>query len=578
MVVPFRSLRTTLIVPFALLVVTVAVTVSWFSYSANLRAVDDVSRRLLEDVANRIAQTMAQHLSRSETVLNAVAVPDAVRGGDPLDFSSTAPGATSELERRLWIASGLFPQQNTYVYFASESGRYVGIQRGAMDSAQIFIRADSNEPRRAYHAISPERRGTFLREEIYEPRERPWYKQAVAKRATTWTQPYQDAFTGELKLTLARPLLSSGGEMRGVVATDMSLAQFATFVRTLKVSENGVAFVVEPNGNLVASSFGTGDMSWRDKIRADRSAANSESPFVRDAFGALSALRTTDLPETHTQTHVKHLPFKSSLGRAHLSVIEYRDEAGLDLRLVVAVPRSDHMAPVYRGMIENLAISACAVLLALAFGSWMLHRVAADVTSVSDAAARLVSGRKSNSVIPDRDDEIGALASSVAAIQDVLLFDRLTGALNRDAFYRQFEAVASNLPRDDKLALIFVDLDRFKHVNDRYGHLVGDSVLTKSAERIRRRLRERDLLARFGGDEFVIMIHGKQAVESIDALVERLSERLRLGMMIDGHNVAVGASIGVAIFPDDGKSLDDLIRIADERMYGKKRLRDAVRD
>jgi diguanylate cyclase (GGDEF)-like protein len=159
----------------------------------------------------------------------------------------------------------------------------------------------------------------------------------------------------------------------------------------------------------------------------------------------------------------------------------------------------------------------------------------------------------------------------VAAIQGALLYDRLTGALNRDAFSRQFESTISQLPLDEQVALIFIDLDRFKQVNDRYGHSVGDAVLAKSAERIRRRLRENDLFARFGGDEFVIMINGKQSVQSVDALVDRLSERLKLGMTIEGHNVAVGASIGVAISPDDGDTLDELIRVADSRMYGEKR-------
>jgi diguanylate cyclase (GGDEF)-like protein len=123
----------------------------------------------------------------------------------------------------------------------------------------------------------------------------------------------------------------------------------------------------------------------------------------------------------------------------------------------------------------------------------------------------------------------------------------------------------------EPLALIYIDLDRFKKINDRYGHAVGDAVLAKSAQRIRRRLRDQDSFARFGGDEFVVMVRGHAAVSGIDALVTRLSEHLRMGMNVGEHHVAVGASIGVAIFPDDGRTLDELISVADSRMYGEKR-------
>jgi diguanylate cyclase len=258
-------------------------------------------------------------------------------------------------------------------------------------------------------------------------------------------------------------------------------------------------------------------------------------------------------------------------GPAHASVISHRDRAGLDWRFVVAVPRADQMAPVYRAVIESAAIGGAAVLLALFLGTWLLHRIADDVASVTRAAERLAAGHGPITSIPERTDEIGALASSVAAIQDALLYDPLTGALNRAAFVRQFAHAASVLHSDDQLAIIYIDLDRFKKINDRYGHSAGDAVLGKSAERIRRRLRENDLFSRYGGDEFVIMVNGRAAVEALPALVERLAERLSKGMNVGEHHVAVGASIGTATYPDDGETLDQLISIADARMYDAKR-------
>jgi diguanylate cyclase len=571
---PFKSLRTALLVPFVLLVVAVAVAVSWLSYRAGVRAVEDVSQRLLEDAGNRIAQTAQQEMATSAVVLNAVAPEGGARSEETPDFTSLSPTMISEFEKRLWLASGLFPNRNSYVYYGSETGRFVGIQRNAPGGAETRIRAQPNEPRRVYRVVSPTERGELLREEAFDPHTRPWYQTAMARRALSWTPIYRDFSTNKFTITLAKPVLRADGTSRGVAATDISLNTIEKLVQTLKVSENGVAFVVERSGALVASSsdseLATGESETR--LMANK----SSSALIRDAFAAASTLATnsTIKPAALSErvaTTVQHIAFESEQGPAHASVINYRDSAGLDWRFVIAVPRADQMAPVYRGVVESAAIGGAAVLLALFLGTWLLHRIAEDVSSVTRAAERLAAGHGPITSIPERADEIGALATSVAAIQDALLYDPLTGALNRTAFVRQFAQAATQLNDNDQLAIIYIDLDRFKKVNDRYGHTVGDAVLGKSAERIRRRLRENDLFARYGGDEFVIMVNGRAAVEALPTLVERLNERLSKGMNVGEHHVAVGASIGTATFPDDGETLDQLVSIADARMYDAKR-------
>ncbi len=573
---PFKSLRTALLVPFVLLVMAVAVAVSWLSYVAGMRAVDDVSRRLLEDVANRIAHTTEQEMATSAVVLNAVAPDSNVRGEETPDFSSLSPTMISEFEKRLWLASGLFPERNSYVYYGSETGRFVGIQRNAPGGAETRVRAQPNELRRVYRVVSPNERGELLREEDFDPHVRPWYQQTMVRRALNWTPIYRDFSSGKLTITLAKPVLRADGTIRGVAATDIALGSIEKLVQSLRVSENGIAFVVERDGSLVASSVDR-ELALSGATDTRLAASKSASVLVRDAFTAVNALASHSADKKlatlseRVSTSVEHVAFESERGPAHASVITYRDSAGLDWRFVVAVPRADQMAPVYRGVAESAAIGGAAVLLALALGTWLLHRIANDVSIVTRAAERLAAGQGPITSIPERTDEIGALASSVAAIQDALLYDPLTGALNRAAFVRQFAHTVESLSQDDKLAIIYIDLDRFKKINDRHGHTVGDAVLGKSAERIRRRLRENDLFSRYGGDEFVIMVNGHTAVEALPALVERLSQQLSRGMDVGELHVAVGASIGTATFPDDGETLDQLISIADARMYDAKR-------
>jgi diguanylate cyclase len=579
MAVSFRSLHAKLLVPFALLVLAAAAGVFWSAYEGAQRAVRDVSTHLLEDVANRIALVTSQHMSSASVVLNA-AVPDAAVGMDEAtEMASITPNAISPMEKRLWLATALYPDKHHYVYYATETGRFIGVHRKAAEGAEVRLRVRANEPRRVYRATHQDRRGALLRQEAYDPHQRPWYRAAVERRVLTWSPIYRDFTTGEPTVTLAKPALRPDGSVLGVAATDMSLAQLVAFVRTLRISENGVAFIVEPDGALVASSVeadSAQDTRTNDAAKRLRAEASGNA-LVRDAYAAI-ATAVAPSASGPQRNDVRHASFSSELGTAHLSVIPYRDGAGLDWRLVVAVPQSDHLGSLYSNMARSFAIAAVAVAFALILGFWPLRRVANDVRSVSRAAEKLVSGAGPITRIPVREDEIGSLAHSMAAIQGALLYDQLTGALNRDAFTRQFAATVSQLPPHETVALIFIDLDRFKRVNDRFGHAVGDSVLAKSAERIRRRLRDNDLIARFGGDEFVVMIHGNHAVQSIDALVDRLRERLRSGMTIEGNSVAVGASIGIAVYPDDGETLDELMRVADERMYGEKRRSAVVRE
>ncbi len=586
MVFRLRSLHAALLIPFVSLVVAVAGAVTWSSYSAGISAVDEVSRRLIEDVANRLAQATRQHMATSSVVLNAVAPDAQSRGNDP-EFATLSPTMISEFEKRLWLASGLYPELNSYVYYGSETGRFVGIQRDATGGAEVRLRAQPNEPRRIYRAISPEQRGALLREELFNPHERPWYRLTIERRALTWTPVYRDFSTGQRIITLAKPVFRPDGSIRGVAATDVSLNRLVEFVRSLSIGDNGVAYVLEPDGNLVAASVDAVGQAARtdpapDAVTVDARAEASANALVRESYAWLAAQPSENLPaaaerRAQSPSAVRHMQYDGTMGSTHVSVISYRDEAGLDWRFVVALPRSDHMAPVYRAMRESFAIGGLAVLLSLILGTWAFHRVANDVSVVSRAAERLAAGQGPITSIPVRRDEIGALASSVAAIQDALWYDKLTGALNRAAFEKRFSVTSGDLRHDEPLAIVYVDLDRFKKINDRYGHVVGDAVLAKSAERIRRRLREKDLFARYGGDEFVIMLRGQQAIDSLDALVERLGERLRMGMNVGEHHVAVGASIGTAIYPDDGDTLDALIAVADSRMYGEKRKTAEVR-
>jgi diguanylate cyclase (GGDEF)-like protein len=149
--------------------------------------------------------------------------------------------------------------------------------------------------------------------------------------------------------------------------------------------------------------------------------------------------------------------------------------------------------------------------------------------------------------------------------------DPLTGLPNRVMFRRLTEEALLELPEGRHLGVVLLDLDRFKEINDALGHFNGDLVLKRLGGRIAALLREGDVVARLGGDEFAILLPGLHTRESARQIADRISEALREPFTASGLALEVEASMGIAIFPNDGEDAEDLLRAADVAMYAAKR-------
>lgn len=158
-----------------------------------------------------------------------------------------------------------------------------------------------------------------------------------------------------------------------------------------------------------------------------------------------------------------------------------------------------------------------------------------------------------------------------AKLQRLALTDELTGLPNRRAFLEQLTQNLALAGREELiLAVLFIDLDGFKAVNDRLGHAAGDLLLQEVSKRLRSRIREADTLARLGGDEFTIMLTGLQAARDAEAVAGKLLGVLSERIMIESHEVSIGASIGICLCPRDGVDAELLMKNADSAMYEAK--------
>lgn len=157
------------------------------------------------------------------------------------------------------------------------------------------------------------------------------------------------------------------------------------------------------------------------------------------------------------------------------------------------------------------------------------------------------------------------------AIRHLAYHDHLTGLPNRIHFRDRLTlALAQARTNDEMLAVVFVDLDRFKEINDTLGHFHGDEVLKQVALRLRSVLRQSDAVARMGGDEFILLLPCIKSKESVSVITEKIIAAIEEPLVLEGEMFTISASIGVALFPDAAMDIDDLLHKADQNMYQAK--------
>jgi diguanylate cyclase (GGDEF)-like protein len=165
-----------------------------------------------------------------------------------------------------------------------------------------------------------------------------------------------------------------------------------------------------------------------------------------------------------------------------------------------------------------------------------------------------------------------------ATLAHLAYHDTLTGLPNRQLFRdRLTQALASAVRNRRRVAVLYMDLDRFKAVNDSLGHTIGDLLLQQTAERFRSLIRAQDTVARLSGDEFAIVLTELGAIEHAELVARKMLDLVRQPYALDGHEVHTTCSIGVVSYPDHGDSQAALLRMADDALYSAKRIRNTMR-
>jgi diguanylate cyclase (GGDEF)-like protein len=378
-------------------------------------------------------------------------------------------------------------------------------------------------------------------------------------------------------LRLGTPVATASGEVVGVVVIDIDLAGLLKRLQSDLPSDYQVYlanewgdFLVHPDASktfgfdrgrrvFMQDSFSATRPLFEqsqsevllDGIARPRQAAGQVLAFVRRPFGASEGNRFIVLGLAK--------PLEDVLSGANL----------LGISIVRMV----------------LVFSALALLLAVLFA----RALTKPLHSLAYAATHLFAEHAMERLPLKRTDEIGVLARcfdrlrrEIKSQMDVLhnkqdelvhlaSHDMLTGLPNRMLFMQKLEtAISDATRREERLAVLFVDLDRFKQINDQFGHSVGDKVLVAVALRLKQVLCSADVVARLGGDEFIVLIEGPRSAEAAPGIASRIMGTLNDELLMDGRPMTVGASIGISQFPADGTTAEELLLNADAAMYAAK--------
>lgn len=738
-----RSLYSILVVPFVLQMLLLGTIIGWLSFNTGSNAVDQLLEKRMGSLVESTEQTIKAQLERSDLVTSAI-----TKGLGSYGINLNDQPALEKLFHQI---TAITPSVN-FVYAGNTNGDFIGVDRLRDGRVATHIKNKDTEGKKLVYAISaPGERQTLIPEmsRIYDTLARPWYKLGMEKKQAAWTSVYLSASKNILEVTQAVPLLGSDGQPIGVIGSDLPLTQLSEYLRNHPISENGIAFIMEPSGELIASSSAKEPPYRTEDGKQLRLQARASSESLIKAT-AEYLLVDGKLPK---ESKLATYTYSSGNDTVEVSAKALDPVHGLNWITVVAVPRQDFMGQINRNTWRTFVFGLVTLALAIGAGIWALRRITRDLQNLSTAAesfnpdnpqhgelpksrvvevarlsgslsnmtARLrdsmaqisnknaelaranlsleqtitqrtdalqqqndalsseievrkraehqlrklsnvveqtgdaimisddkglieyvnpgferltgctlaeIIGKKPSMFNSDRHDQAfydriwqivrsgtaysgvivlrkkngeiyysqktitpipgvnGQPSSYISVEKDVtdrelarehlqhqLNVDTLTGLYNRSALLERLVKAMErqrHSETNEMIAVLYLDLDGFKPVNDAYGHAVGDWVLIEVARRLRASTRDQDVVARVGGDEFIIVLQNIVAPAIVDSIAKKIIAAINQPFRLESGTLQIGASIGIALFPAHSRDAAQLIEYADRAMFQAK--------
>ncbi len=344
--------------------------------------------------------------------------------------------------------------------------------------------------------------------------------------------PGQQAALPDWRLPFLLPLTDlPGREIENILVVQLDIGYLAVLFQHIDLGSSGLVRLLQDDG--------------LERLRIDTSGV----------VGAGDVL-LPELPDTGSNTG---LLTQYAAGGAYQSLYRHVPERGFSV--VVSQRQEDILAPSALAYSRQFWLNLSMTLMIIASLLWTLRLL----RKRQEAFSALEHAQQVNQQLIGRLEDEHRRSSHAAAT------DHLSGLHNRRQFVEVAgQALTRQRGKRQLMAILFIDMDRFKSINDSLGHKIGDLLLQAVAGRIQRLLEPGDEASRFGGDEFVVLLAGERSEDQINAWVRELVQRLSATYALDGQEVNTSPSVGVSICPRDGQDIDSLIRSADAAMYSAK--------
>ncbi len=389
------SLRSILICSLLVFALLPAALVGGLMYQSTLQNVDKLSNKIISDVAYRVQLDTENHLLQAHSLLNGLLRP--VPTAEQNEHVKSLMAAPQAFEAFAFSLTRMLPDVS-FLYFGDAQGAFYGVQdisAGLQDRLKVHTKPAQSASRRYYMARQPMDRSQEMPAETqkYDPRLRPWYASAINKKARTFTTVYPSASTGQLLITLAQPVVDNSGTTVGVVGVDLFLKALTQRLQAQKISEHGVAMLIDEQGYLVATSTEEDLFKSANNQLQRLKPSESTNLTMRQAYEAFIHLQKQQTLQVKPDNLDLQPDLNTPQGEKLIAAMRpFGQTEGLKWTMIVAAPDSDFAGETRRSIQQSVYVTLGVLALGALAATWFAYSLSRRFARLTQAAAELGRG------------------------------------------------------------------------------------------------------------------------------------------------------------------------------------------
>lgn len=573
------SVRNITVILFVLSMLITVGLIGYIVFTNWLSSTDEIITKMAEDMNTEIQNQIDRFIHAPEHIneVNKGLIEEGI-----VDIED-------EMEREKYFVGVLeaHSDENVYSYsYGTETGEYYGARRNGNNEIEIMKNNKETDGNSWYYSLTEENTAgdLVMKAGKFDPRTRDWYISAKETKKPVFSPIYKHFVMDDLTVSAAYPIYNRKNELEGVLGAHITLSRIDSFLKEIVEDKNAFAVIVEKDSReLVASSLGVDNFKILD-----------DGEYERLTIDEIGNQAIGEAYQKYKTTQVSNFRLKSEEDKQYINLIEY-NKKGLSWLIITSIPESLFLGDITDNMKLTALLTLLAIILSLGIYFMITKKLLGPIDNLIDTTEKFSKGDFSQRATISRNDEIGRITKSFNKMADTIhmlvnnleskvkertieleesnnsliylsYYDSLTGLYNRKFFDEKLKEldIKEYLP----LSIIFGDINGLKLTNDIFGHKAGDELLIKSAEILKSICRDKDIIARVGGDEFAILLPNTEELEA-EKIIKRVNNKLS-NKKINGIKCSMSMGFGTKISLD--QDIMRIMEIAEEEMYKEKTL------